>query len=242
MNQPAVIETDNTEIISNLVLNGDIKKMNQEQRVQYYGALCKSLGLNPLTQPFQIVNLSGKEVLYATKTATEQLRKINGISIDNITQKFERDMCITTVTGRDKTGRTDGATGVVNIYNLKGDSLANAIMKSETKAKRRFTLSISGLGMLDESEIETIPNAEVKQMTMETGEIPKEPQGKPAVPKKTAKEEAAEKLAALPDAVKGGFKALGYNAPEVYDFCNNRGWNHELISSDLNKIADKGAA
>ena len=36
-------------------------------------------------------------------------------------------------------------------------ALANAIMKTETKAKRRATLSICGLGFLDESEIETIP-------------------------------------------------------------------------------------
>jgi hypothetical protein len=179
MNQPAVIETDNTEIISNLVLNGDIKKMNQIQRVQYYNALCKSLELNPLTQPFQIITLSGKEVLYATRTATDQLRKINGISIDTITQKFERDICITTVTAHDKTGRVDGATGAVSVGGLKGDALCNAIMKSETKAKRRVTLSISGLGIIDESEIETIPNAEVKKMTIESGTMQDEPKSLP---------------------------------------------------------------
>ena len=32
-------------------------------------------------------------------------------------------------------------------------------MKAETKAKRRVTLSICGLGMLDETEVETIPGA-----------------------------------------------------------------------------------
>ena len=36
---------------------------------------------------------------------------------------------------------------------------ANVLMKAETKAKRRATLSILGLGMLDETEIETIPAA-----------------------------------------------------------------------------------
>ena len=33
------------------------------------------------------------------------------------------------------------------------------MMKAETKAKRRVTLSICGLGMLDETEVETIPHA-----------------------------------------------------------------------------------
>jgi hypothetical protein len=42
---------------------------------------------------------------------------------------------------------------------LTGDALANAIMKAETKAKRRVTLSICGLGMTDESEIDSIPGA-----------------------------------------------------------------------------------
>ena len=45
------------------------------------------------------------------------------------------------------------------IAGLKGDALANGLMKAETKAKRRCTLSLCGLGMLDESEIETIPGA-----------------------------------------------------------------------------------
>jgi len=46
------------------------------------------------------------------------------------------------------------ATGAVDIKGLTGKNLANAFMKAETKAKRRVTLSICGLGFLDESEVE----------------------------------------------------------------------------------------
>ncbi|MDQ3831524.1 MAG: hypothetical protein M3361_19940 [Candidatus Tectomicrobia bacterium] len=53
--------------------------------------------------------------------------------------------------------REDESTGAVSVGNLRGDALANALMKCETKAKRRVTLSIAGLGWLDETEIETIP-------------------------------------------------------------------------------------
>jgi hypothetical protein len=42
---------------------------------------------------------------------------------------------------------------------LGPDEKANAIMKAETKSKRRATLSICGLGFLDETEIETIRDA-----------------------------------------------------------------------------------
>ena len=47
--------------------------------------------------------------------------------------------------------------GAVTIDGLKGDALANAIMKAATKAKRRAVLALLGLNMLDESELETIP-------------------------------------------------------------------------------------
>jgi hypothetical protein len=43
-----------------------------------------------------------------------------------------------------------------------------------TKAKRRVTLSICGLGFVDESEIETIPGAKKVAVDIETGEIPVE--------------------------------------------------------------------
>jgi hypothetical protein len=39
--------------------------------------------------------------------------------------------------------------------------LANALMKAETKSKRRVTLSICGLGFLDETEADSIPGAVV---------------------------------------------------------------------------------
>ena len=42
-----------------------------------------------------------------------------------------------------------------------GESRANAIMKATTKAKRRVTLSICGLGgMPDESELDTMPGVQ----------------------------------------------------------------------------------
>src|SRR6476661_8739334 len=146
-------------IIQNLILEGDISKMDGSQRVEYVTKLCVSLGLNALTRPFQILRLQGKEVLYATKDCTEQLRKVHGVSITDVTAAQLHDIYVVTAKAVDKTGKTDASTGAVTIGSLKGDALANALMKAETKAKRRVTLSICGLGFLDESEIETIPNA-----------------------------------------------------------------------------------
>jgi hypothetical protein len=65
----------------------------------------------------------------------------------------------------------DAATGAVSIGTLKGEAKANAIMKAETKAKRRVTLSISGMGWTDESEVDSIPSAKHVDVDISTGKI-----------------------------------------------------------------------
>jgi hypothetical protein len=145
--------------IENVLINGDLARLTPEQRAAYYMRLCHTLGLNPLTKPFAYINLSGKLVLYALKDATEQLRKLHGVSITEISSTQVGDVFVVTAKAADRTARTDASTGAVATGNLKGEALANALMKAETKAKRRVTLSICGLGMLDETEVETIPNA-----------------------------------------------------------------------------------
>lgn len=144
------------EAIEQVLVNGDLAKLTPAQRVSYYNRMCQSLGLNPLTKPFDYIALNGKLVLYAKRDAAEQLRKIHGVSITDMqTQKFD-DVYVVTVKAQDKTGRMDMSTGAVPLANLKGEALANALLKCETKAKRRVTLSICGLGMLDETEVESI--------------------------------------------------------------------------------------
>ena len=148
-------------IIEQVVITGDLSKLTPAQRVSYYQATCRSLGLNPLTKPFDYISLNGKLTLYAKRDAADQLRKINGVSITKLERERLEDVYIVTAYAQDKTGRTDSSIGAVNIANLKGDALANAMMKAETKSKRRVTLSICGLGILDETEVETIPSARV---------------------------------------------------------------------------------
>lgn len=152
---------------------GDLALLNPEQRVMHYKAVCDSLGLNYMTQPFQYINLSGKLTLYAKKTATDQLRQVNGISIFRVEEHRTEDMLTVTAYARDHNGREDMDIGAVWIKGLGGDNLANACMKAITKAKRRVTLSISGLGWMDESEVETVRGAQSIQFNVETGELSK---------------------------------------------------------------------
>jgi len=157
--------------IEMVVMQGDLSKLTADQRLQYYNSVCESAGLNPLTNPFAYISLNGKLTLYAKKDCTEQLRKINGVSIEGLDDKIIEGLYIVKAKARDKNGRLDESTGAVVIEGLKGEARANAIMKAETKAKRRVTLSICGMGWVDESEIESIPNAKPVPVDVNTGEI-----------------------------------------------------------------------
>ena len=159
------------EILEHVLLGGDLAKLTPSQRLSYYRATCESLGLNPLTRPLAYLNLSGRLTLYALKDATEQLRKRHGVSITALTSQRLDDVFVVTATATDRTGRQDAATGAVPIASLKGEALANGLMKAETKAKRRVTLSICGLGLLDETELATIPDARPLDCDPTTGEM-----------------------------------------------------------------------
>lgn len=157
MSDKSVVPVIDGAIMEKLVIGGDLAALTPAQKVSYYKTVCDSLGLNPLTKPFDVLRLNGLEVLYAKRDATDQLRRIYGVSVTDLESRIVEGVCIVTVKGRDAAGRTDASTGAVTVQGLKGDSLANALMKAETKAKRRLTLSLCGLGMLDETEVETIP-------------------------------------------------------------------------------------
>ena len=111
--------------IEAVLIKGDLSTLTESQRLAHYQNVCASLGLNPLTQPFDYIRLNNKLVLYAKRDAAEQLRKLHGVSITDMqTQHFE-DVYVVTVKAQDKTGRTDMSTGAVAVANLKGEALAN---------------------------------------------------------------------------------------------------------------------
>jgi hypothetical protein len=156
--------------LESVLISGDLSKLTSPQRVQYYKRVCESLGLNPFTKPFEYITLNNKLTLYAKKDATDQLRSIQGVSIDDVDILETATQFIVKVKGHNRDNRQDVEVGVVNKGDMNGN-LANAQMKAVTKGKRRLTLSLCGLGWLDETEIETIPSAKPVNVIQETGEI-----------------------------------------------------------------------
>ena len=169
MSDKQVAAVDQHAMVEKVVVGGDLSVLNPQERLAYYKQVCESVGLNPLTRPFEYIRLNNKLTLYAKRDATDQLRSIKGISIKIAAREKVEDLYIVTAQASDKSGRTDESVGAVNLSGLKGEYAANAIMKAETKAKRRVTLSIAGLGFLDETEVQSIPGA--IPVNLDTGEV-----------------------------------------------------------------------
>lgn len=172
MNQlPVQNQNNDYAIMENVIAKGDLSQLTSEQRVIYYNKVCESIGLNILTRPFQYIAFEGKLQLYASKDCTEQLRTLKGVSITKLEKEVLGSIYLVTAYAIDKDGRTDVSTGAVDIKGISGKALANAYKRAETQSKRRVTLSICGLGFLDESETPDVAGAKTVQVDFETGEI-----------------------------------------------------------------------
>ena len=208
MTLPQPIKRDKGSIIETVMAKGDLSQLTADERNSYYLAVCNSVGLNPLTRPLEYITLSGRMVLYARRDATDQLRAIHKVSITDMQESEIDGVYIVTVKASNGDGRTDMAKGATNIANLKGEMLANAMMKAETKAKRRVTLSLCGLGLLDETEAldvaasekdKTLPKAKAKPVYAQLNSELLAFQTPMEIVEWANKETTKERIAVLPD-------------------------------------------
>jgi len=210
---PTPSATEDFALMEQVLVDGDLTPLTPKQRATYYMRVCQSLGLNPLTKPFEYLVLGtgrqAKLVLYPTRTATDQLAALAGISFPEYRDEMRETVYVYHVRGVDRDGRTLWRTGAVPIVKENGTwtggegnrkfspdgtfsplsptDLANAMMKAETKAYRRCTLALAGLGWLDESELETVKDARRIQVNHATGEIIDAPVTDPQVEENRAR-------------------------------------------------------
>ncbi|MGZ3770042.1 MAG: hypothetical protein ACXVCP_00480 [Bdellovibrio sp.] len=224
----------------------DLSKLTTPQRVSFYNAVCESCGLNPITQPFAFIKLNGKDTLYTKKDATDQLRKLHGVSISIKNKETMNDIYIVHVEAKDKYGKTDESTGVVVIGGLRGVDLANALMKAETKAKRRVTLSICGLGFLDDSEMETVANVAPTENPQIANPFKKdEPKEVEAVEVESVEESLGDFVCKV-GKKHTGKKLSDFDIFELNNFCENtKKWfeeNNKKMSPDWIEFFEKAEA
>lgn len=210
--QPQQLATLDPNIIQSLVINGDLSKLDATQTVQFYNYKCQQAGLDPAAKPFDLLVLNGKKILYANAGASQQLtnnRKLSHKITDR--QKLD-DVYMVFCRVEDSEGRSTENMGAVTIANLKGEALANAMMKATTKAIRRAVLAHCGLGVMDEDEVVG------QEWTKETshGADPQTVTGTTVVD--TWDNEALSAFEAILDRAYAAFKAAGQPIEAYNDF------------------------
>jgi hypothetical protein len=212
--------------LEKVLVEGRLEHLTPKERLLYYKSLCETLGLNPLTRPFEYLLLDGKLTLYARRDATDQLRRLHQVSITIVSRERLDDIYVVTARATTPDGRTDEAIGAVSLLKkemvwdpeqfnpktgkkgmyvwsgkmipLVADELANTIMRAETKAKRRVALSIVGLGIFDEIEIDDLPEARRVNIDDATAEVVEPQQLESSQPQQSIDETAVAETAEPP--------------------------------------------
>ena len=147
----------------------DTRSLKPADRRDVLVGLARKLGLNPMSNAVMFLLTNGRETLYVTKQGTDQIAAAAKLRRETIkgpeVQVIEgRKVVFCQVRATHPDGRSEVSTATLALQDVVND-----LMKCETKAKRRATLSVCGLGLLAEDEIETIPGAQrVPMPTAET--------------------------------------------------------------------------
>lgn len=145
-----------------ILARGNIASLNEEDRTKYILALCDALSLDPRFKPIDLISGQGGTVTpYLNRGATDSLARRWGIQRTTVKAPcvvtigtVECVMCVARATDT-KTGRWEErvATAILKDH-------ANAFMRVETKAIRRATIALLGIGLPDESELDGIRGAD----------------------------------------------------------------------------------
>lgn len=155
--QPSLLE----EILADAQAAGkDTTSLSRDDRAALLVGLARKLGLNPLSGAVMFLKTNGRETLYVTKQGTDQIAarerlKRETIRGPEIVAMEGKKLVLCQVRASHPDGRSEVSTATMLLADVVND-----LMKCETKAKRRATLSVCGLGLLAEDEIETIPGAQ----------------------------------------------------------------------------------
>jgi len=188
----AIVQSEMTalppEILEQLIMGGDLSKLTVPQRLVFYNHRCQNIGIDPSSKPFDYIVQQGKLQLYPNNSCAQQLRAIHKVSITNCEVTQTETSVMVKVTAQDSSGKTDFDIGVISIKGLAADFVSNAVMKAVTKAKRRVTLSICGLGNdngeedIDYARVGDMPPQECKSSFLLEDKPKAEPKVEPKKP------------------------------------------------------------
>lgn len=186
--QALMTELGATNAMRAYLRSGDLSTIPEAEKDKVLIKMCAHYDLDPILRPFILLKLNGKEVWYPTKSATDQVAAKFNLTreIVDIKENVERGVleCRVKIT-QEGSGRVEtciaaisitefvrDASGKVTQKLLSGEAYANALMKLESKAKRRATLGWLGISEgveKDEVEKEAVV---VEKKTLEIEENP----------------------------------------------------------------------
>lgn len=155
----------NTELLKKILFKGDLSSLTPEQQISYYIQRCERIGLDPLSKPFDFLEITDKKtgekkiVLYANKECAAQLTVERNISIEKLERIEESGVYTVIAHVRAANSRTGINLSVAKVKGLEGNNYENAVKRCVTQAIRRAILMTCGLGDTDESEISDISTA-----------------------------------------------------------------------------------
>lgn len=151
------IHEDAAGALAHVLGTGDLYQLTNEQRVAHYLNLCTSLGLNPLSRPFQWIEFKEGEnspavlTLYFKPAGAAQMLRNHHVSVHYPRKEIVGELFVCEAHGQAPDGRKGSATKYVSLTNkygkLTGNRLANAFMSAESGALRRLALNMFGLSI-----------------------------------------------------------------------------------------------
>lgn len=138
--------------LAHVLGTGDLYQLTNDQRLAHFINLCRSGGLNPLSNPYQWIEFKESEsaravlTLYLKPTAAAQALRNHGISVHYPRREVVGELFVVEAHGTAADGRTGVGTKYVPLTNkygrLNGRHLANAYMSAESGALRRLALNM----------------------------------------------------------------------------------------------------
>jgi hypothetical protein len=151
-----------------LVIQHDLSKLTPEEVAKYLADVSVFIGLDPGLNGLDTIWMKNENgpgqslVVYARRGTAEILRNILRIEVQSLTNQMINGSIVFTAAGRKPDdngvvgGRNEIATGSKYITGLVGKALDDAIMTASTRALRRLTMQFTSLGILDESEVQSL--------------------------------------------------------------------------------------
>jgi hypothetical protein len=143
--------------------SGNIAQLNPDEQDFIKAKLCERYNLDPILRPFELISFAGgQQKFYMTASATNQLanalsltREIVNLEIDEQRMIAKCTVKVSSPTNRSETCNAFIAIskfappkergGIPTRVLMEGEELANTLMKLETKAKRKATMSFFGI-------------------------------------------------------------------------------------------------